>query len=101
MSTGPPAEAHRRRYVQNLTGMLLGPGSDTVATRGNQPGLWLPCRGRHPAARDRHHALGRYGRHEQNVPIVVSQTLSPASAARLRAAVENRDLYDLVLNGIC
>lgn len=101
MPTGPPAEAQRWRHVQNITEMLLAPGRDTVATRENQHGLWLLCRGRHPAARDRHHALGTYGRHEQNVPIIVSQTLSPASAARLRAGVENRDLHDLVLNGIC
>jgi phosphonoacetate hydrolase len=41
------------------------------------------------------------GRHEQIVPIIVSHPLSPDYAARHRAGVENRDIHDLVLNGVC
>ena len=40
------------------------------------------------------------GRHEQIVPIIVSHPLSPDYAARHRAGVENRDIHDLVLNGV-
>ena len=40
------------------------------------------------------------GRHEQIVPIMVSHPLTPALAARHRAGVENRDIHDLVLNGV-
>jgi phosphonoacetate hydrolase len=40
------------------------------------------------------------GRHEQIVPIIVSHPLSPLYAARHRAGVENRDIHDLVLNGV-
>jgi len=40
------------------------------------------------------------GRHEQIVPIIVSHPLSPAYAERHRAGVENRDIHDLVLNGV-
>jgi phosphonoacetate hydrolase len=40
------------------------------------------------------------GRHEQIVPIVVSHPLSPNYAERHRAGVENRDIHDLVLNGV-
>jgi phosphonoacetate hydrolase len=40
------------------------------------------------------------GRHEQIVPIVVSHPLTPAYAERHRAGVENRDIHDLVLNGV-
>jgi phosphonoacetate hydrolase len=40
------------------------------------------------------------GRHEQIVPIIVSHPLSPLSAERHRAGVENRDIHDLVLNGV-
>jgi phosphonoacetate hydrolase len=41
------------------------------------------------------------GRHEQIVPIIVSHPLFPEYAARHRAGVENRDIHDLVLNGVC
>jgi len=40
------------------------------------------------------------GRHEQIVPIIVSHPLSPLYAERHRAGVENRDIHDLVLNGV-
>jgi phosphonoacetate hydrolase len=40
------------------------------------------------------------GRHEQIVPIIVSHPLSPPFAERHRAGVENRDIHDLVLNGV-
>jgi phosphonoacetate hydrolase len=40
------------------------------------------------------------GRHEQIVPVIVSHPLSPLYAERLRAGVENRDIHDLVLNGV-
>ena len=40
------------------------------------------------------------GRHEQIVPIIVSHPLSPTYAERHRAGVENRDIHDLVLNGV-
>jgi len=40
------------------------------------------------------------GRHEHIVPIIVSHPLSPVYAARHRAGVENRDIHDLVLNGV-
>lgn len=40
------------------------------------------------------------GRHEQIVPIVVSHPLSPMYAGRHQAGVENRDIHDLVLNGV-
>jgi phosphonoacetate hydrolase len=40
------------------------------------------------------------GRHEQIVPIIVSHALSPTYAERHRAGVENRDIHDLVLNGV-
>ena len=40
------------------------------------------------------------GRHEQIVPIIVSHPLSPVYAERHRAGVENRDIHDLVLNGV-
>ena len=40
------------------------------------------------------------GRHEQIVPIVVSHPLSPVYAERHRIGVENRDIHDLVLNGV-
>jgi phosphonoacetate hydrolase len=39
------------------------------------------------------------GRHEQLVPLVVSQPLSAPYAARLRAGLRNSDLHDLLLNG--
>jgi phosphonoacetate hydrolase len=40
------------------------------------------------------------GRHEQIVPIIVSQPLLPAYAARHRHGVSNSDVHDLLLNGI-
>ncbi|MDP8921937.1 MAG: alkaline phosphatase family protein [Chloroflexota bacterium] len=40
------------------------------------------------------------GRHEQIVPIVVSHPLSERYAARHAAGVGNRDLHDLLLNGV-
>jgi phosphonoacetate hydrolase len=40
------------------------------------------------------------GRHEQIVPVVVSHPLSPVYAERHRAGVENRDIHDLMLNGV-
>ena len=40
------------------------------------------------------------GRHEQIVPIIVSHRLSPLHAKRHRNGVENRDIHDLVLNGV-
>jgi phosphonoacetate hydrolase len=40
------------------------------------------------------------GRHEQIVPIIVSHPLSPLFAEKHRAGVENRDIHDLVLNGV-
>jgi phosphonoacetate hydrolase len=40
------------------------------------------------------------GRHEQIVPIVVSHPLTPTYAERHRAGVENRDIHDLLLNGL-
>jgi phosphonoacetate hydrolase len=40
------------------------------------------------------------GRHEQIVPIIVSHPLTPLYAERHRAGVENRDIHDLVLNGM-
>lgn len=40
------------------------------------------------------------GRHEQIVPVIVSHPLSPRYAAWHRAGVENRDIHDLVLNGV-
>ena len=40
------------------------------------------------------------GRHEQIVPIIVSHPLAPIYAERHRAGVENRDIHDLVLNGV-
>ena len=40
------------------------------------------------------------GRHEQIVPIVVSHRLSPRYAAWHASGVRNRDLFDLVLNGL-
>jgi phosphonoacetate hydrolase len=40
------------------------------------------------------------GRHEQMVPIIVSHPLSPLYAERHRNGVENRDIHDLVLNGV-
>jgi phosphonoacetate hydrolase len=40
------------------------------------------------------------GRHEQRVPIIVSQPLRPAFAARHVAGVSNADIHDLLLNGI-
>ena len=40
------------------------------------------------------------GRHEQIVPIIVSHRLSPFHAERHRNGVENRDIHDLVLNGV-
>ena len=40
------------------------------------------------------------GRHEQIVPIVVSHPLTERYAARHAAGVGNRDLHDLLLNGL-
>jgi len=40
------------------------------------------------------------GRHEQIVPIIVSHPLAPRYAAWHQAGVENRDIHDLVLNGV-
>ena len=40
------------------------------------------------------------GRHEQIVPVIVSHPLAPSYAERHRAGVENRDIHDLVLNGV-
>ncbi len=40
------------------------------------------------------------GRHEQIVPIIVSHPLSPLHAERHRYGIENRDIHDLVLNGV-
>lgn len=40
------------------------------------------------------------GRHEQIVPIIVSHPLSPRHAERHRNGIENRDIHDLVLNGV-
>lgn len=40
------------------------------------------------------------GRHEQIVPVIVSHPLAPRYADRHRAGVENRDLHDLLLNGV-
>jgi phosphonoacetate hydrolase len=40
------------------------------------------------------------GRHEQIVPIIVSHPLSPLYAERHKSGVENRDIHDLVLNGV-
>ena len=40
------------------------------------------------------------GRHEQIVPIIVSHPLSPLHAERHRTGIENRDIHDLVLNGV-
>jgi phosphonoacetate hydrolase len=40
------------------------------------------------------------GRHEQIVPIVVSQPLTPRYAAWHAAGVQSRNLFDLVLNGV-
>jgi phosphonoacetate hydrolase len=40
------------------------------------------------------------GRHEQIVPIVVSHPLTPPYAAWHASGVRNRDLFDLVLNGL-
>jgi phosphonoacetate hydrolase len=40
------------------------------------------------------------GRHEQIVPIIVSQPLAKPHAARLSAGVPNSDLHDLLLNGV-
>jgi hypothetical protein len=34
------------------------------------------------------------------VPIIVSHPLAPIYAERHRAGVENRDIHDLVLNGV-
>jgi len=40
------------------------------------------------------------GRHEQIVPIIVSQPLAEAYAARHAAGVSNSDMHDLLLNGV-
>jgi len=40
------------------------------------------------------------GRHEQIVPIVVSEPLAPRYAAQHAAGARSRDLFDLVLNGV-
>jgi phosphonoacetate hydrolase len=40
------------------------------------------------------------GRHEQIVPIIVSQPLAEAYAARHVAGVQNSDVHDLLLNGL-
>jgi phosphonoacetate hydrolase len=40
------------------------------------------------------------GRHEQIVPIIVSQPLTAAYAARHRRGVANSDVHDLLLNGV-
>jgi phosphonoacetate hydrolase len=40
------------------------------------------------------------GRHEQIVPIIVSHPLAPTYAERHRNGVENRDIHDLMLNGV-
>jgi phosphonoacetate hydrolase len=40
------------------------------------------------------------GRHEQIVPIIVSHPLTERYAARLAAGTRNRDLHDLLLNGL-
>jgi phosphonoacetate hydrolase len=40
------------------------------------------------------------GRHEQIVPIIVSEPLTPAYAERHRRGVRNSDLFDLLLNGV-
>lgn len=40
------------------------------------------------------------GRHEQIVPIIVSQPLTPRYAETLRHGVQNSDLHDLLLNGV-
>jgi phosphonoacetate hydrolase len=40
------------------------------------------------------------GRHEQIVPIIVSEPLSAAYASRLQAGVQNSDVHDVVLNGL-
>jgi phosphonoacetate hydrolase len=40
------------------------------------------------------------GRHEQIVPVIVSHPLPPNHAERHRRGVENRDIHDLVLNGV-
>jgi len=40
------------------------------------------------------------GRHEQQVPIVVSHALREPYAALHRRGVRNSDVHDLVLNGI-
>lgn len=40
------------------------------------------------------------GRHEQIVPIIVSQPLAPTYAAQHRHGVRNSDLHDLLLNGV-
>ena len=40
------------------------------------------------------------GRHEQIVPIIVSQPLTEAYAARHVAGVSNSEIHDLLLNGV-
>jgi phosphonoacetate hydrolase len=40
------------------------------------------------------------GRHEQSVPIIVSEPLREPYAARVDAGVANADIHDVVLNGI-
>jgi phosphonoacetate hydrolase len=40
------------------------------------------------------------GRHEQIVPVIISHPLSPRYAAWHRSGVSNRDLHDLLLNGV-
>jgi phosphonoacetate hydrolase len=40
------------------------------------------------------------GRHEQIVPIIVSHPLAPIYSERHRTGVENREIHDLVLNGV-
>ena len=40
------------------------------------------------------------GRHEQIVPIIVSEPVTPRYVGRLAAGLENSDLHDLLLNGV-
>jgi phosphonoacetate hydrolase len=40
------------------------------------------------------------GRHEQPIPVIISQPVSEPYAERLRAGVMNSDIHDIVLNGV-
>jgi phosphonoacetate hydrolase len=55
---------------------------------------------KHDLSHVEHGLRSHGGRHEQAVPLIVSHRLSPAYAERLARGARNRDVHDVVLNGL-